>query len=74
MSRAVTGGNMEAIAWLTQEYNMDIRSCNVRHPCHVLSNYISLSTHVRNIHKVWIIGLYTNMYYAIQGYIIYYSQ
>ena len=29
LSRAVTGGNMEAIAWLTQECNMDIRSCNV---------------------------------------------
>ena len=31
MARAVTGGNMEAIAWLAQEYHMDVRSCNVSH-------------------------------------------
>ena len=31
MARAMTGGNMEAIAWLTEEYHMDVRLCNVRH-------------------------------------------
>ena len=30
LSRAVTGGNIEAIAWLTQECNMDVWSLNVR--------------------------------------------
>lgn len=44
MSRAVTGGSMEAITWLRQEYNMDIRSCNVRHSCGTCT--FPMTTHV----------------------------
>ena len=39
MSRAVTGGNMEAITWLTEEYHMDVRLCNVSH--YVILTYVS---------------------------------